>query len=130
MDELWLIGAVVAGFVLRLGIPLAVTFLVGYWLRRLDDRWQAEAHARRVAEAATRNDSVLEFYTTIDPPCWAGKNCPETVLHQCPVWLQSNHQPCWLIRYRVEGRLTPNCYHCPYFTARRAIVPQVGQGSR
>ena len=33
-------------FLLRLGVPLAVTLAVGYWLRRLDNKWQAEARAR------------------------------------------------------------------------------------
>jgi hypothetical protein len=28
--------------VLRLAVPLAITFALGYALRRLDNRWQAE----------------------------------------------------------------------------------------
>jgi len=32
-------------FVLRLGVPLAITLAVGYLLRRLDAKWQAESEA-------------------------------------------------------------------------------------
>jgi len=35
--------AVVGIFLLRLGVPLAITLAVGYWLRRLDAKWEAEA---------------------------------------------------------------------------------------
>ena len=39
--------AVVGMFILRLGVPLVITLMVGYWLRQLDARWQAEALARK-----------------------------------------------------------------------------------
>jgi hypothetical protein len=40
----WLSGAMIvaAMFVLRLGVPLAITLAVGYLLRRLYAKWQAE----------------------------------------------------------------------------------------
>ena len=41
----WLSGTlVVMGlFLLRLGLPLAVTMIVVYWLRRLDAHWHSQA---------------------------------------------------------------------------------------
>ena len=46
--EWWEQTAIIAGmFILRLGVPLAITLLVGYGLNRLDAKWQAEAEARR-----------------------------------------------------------------------------------
>jgi uncharacterized membrane protein YraQ (UPF0718 family) len=52
MDSLLQTAIIVGMFVLRLGIPLAITLLVGYWLRRLDNKWQAEARARQETEAS------------------------------------------------------------------------------
>jgi hypothetical protein len=50
MDALLQTAIIVGMFILRLGIPLAITLLVGYWLRRLDNKWQAEAKARQETE--------------------------------------------------------------------------------
>ena len=50
MDALLQTAIIVGMFTLRLGIPLAITLLVGYWLRRLDNKWQAEAKARQETE--------------------------------------------------------------------------------
>ena len=42
-------AAVMVGlFLIRLGIPLAITILVTWALRRLDSRWQAEAELREI----------------------------------------------------------------------------------
>jgi hypothetical protein len=39
-----------AGLLLvRCGVPLAITLLVGHWLARLDKRWQAEQRAAHPA---------------------------------------------------------------------------------
>ncbi len=47
MDE-WLRAPLVIGiFVLRFVVPLAVTLMVGYWLRRLGTEWQAESEWQR-----------------------------------------------------------------------------------
>jgi hypothetical protein len=54
----WLLGVVVITgmFVLRLGVPLAITLAVGYLHRRLDAKWQAEAQWK--ANTATRGDTA------------------------------------------------------------------------
>ncbi len=46
-DWLLPIAIVLGMFILRLGVPLAVILTVGYLLRRLDAKWQAEAQAQR-----------------------------------------------------------------------------------
>ena len=51
MDGLLQTAIIVGMFFLRLGVPLLITLLVAYWLRRLDDKWQAEARARQETEA-------------------------------------------------------------------------------
>lgn len=50
MDGLLQVAVVVGMFILRLGVPLVVTLGVAYWLRRLDNKWVAEARARQEVE--------------------------------------------------------------------------------
>ncbi len=46
-------GLVILGlFILRLGVPLAIILAVGYGLRRLDAKWQAEAELHWAANRA------------------------------------------------------------------------------
>ena len=50
MDGLLQVAIIVGMFILRLGVPLLITLLVAYWLRRLDGKWEAEARARQETE--------------------------------------------------------------------------------
>jgi len=110
--------AIILGmFVLRLGVPLVITFAAGYWLRRLDAKWQAEAMARLAASQTEQANppARIEMLRTIEPPCWVFKNCPEAVYTRCPAY-QHPDRPCWLARYQFEDRLPAHCYRCKLFT--------------
>ena len=119
----WLqVAGVVGIFILRLVIPLAIMLAVGYWLRRLDAKWQAEARAR--SEASPRRpvdmaEPQLEFFRVIEPPCWVQKNCAEEVYTQCPAF-KARDVPCWLARYRADGAIPTKCYRCHLFSQRQA----------
>ncbi len=45
---------VIGMFLVRFGAPLVIVLALGYFLKRLDARWEAEARAQREAEAAER----------------------------------------------------------------------------
>lgn len=49
MESLYAAAVVLGFFLLRLGVPLLISLLIGYFLHRLDARWQAEAEAERAA---------------------------------------------------------------------------------
>jgi hypothetical protein len=120
--DVWVqVAAVIGMFVLRLGVPLVITGLVGYWLHRLDAKWQAEALARKadmaLAQQEAGGEPVIEMFTVVDqPPCWKQKGCPDTAFVDCPAYQQSD-LPCWLARMRAEGHLPQPCYRCELFTA-------------
>lgn len=120
MDGWLQILAVVGMFVLRLGVPLAITLAVGYWLRRLDAKWQAEALARKADAALAQQEAgaepVIEIFKVIEQPCWVLKNCPQDAYSGCPAH-QRPDLPCWLARLRSEGHLPQPCYRCELFTA-------------
>ena len=125
MDWFWQTAIILGMFILRLGIPLLITLAVGYWLRRLDAKWQAEALARHVAQesqAAAGPKPDFAHYIVIDQPCWEAKGCPQAAYSQCPAFQQLG-VPCWLVRYQAEGRLPADCYRCKMFSPRPA--PQI-----
>ncbi|MCB0154532.1 MAG: hypothetical protein KDF65_07030 [Anaerolineae bacterium] len=117
---------IVGMFVVRLGVPLLITLAVGYWLRRLDEKWQAEALARQTAEAPAVVEPEPNFtlYKVIDRPCWEVKGCPAALSQQCPAFEQPG-RPCWQARYQAEGRLPATCYSCPIFARRSASQSQI-----
>ena len=65
MDGLLQTVIIVGMFILRLGIPLIITLLVGYWLRRLDNKWQAEAKARQETETIRVEEKQPEPKTVL-----------------------------------------------------------------
>lgn len=119
----WLLQTVIifGMFVLRLAVPLAIVLLVGYWLRRLDARWQAEAQAQREARLARQATAQpeIELLKVIKEPCWVIKACPETVYRQCPAY-HNPDIPCWMARFRVEEIIPAKCYRCTLFSQRQA----------
>jgi hypothetical protein len=120
----WLLEAIIilALFILRLGVPLLIILAVGYWLRRLDAKWQAEARAQAEAnesQKAEANEPEIEPFRIIKEPCWLLKKCSETIYTQCPAY-QHPDLPCWLARYQATGRLPAGCPYCQIFTQRQS----------
>lgn len=110
------IVAVVGMFILRLGVPLAITLVVGYWLRRLDVKWEAEAIAHRKQEELP---AELKALKAAEPPCWEIKGCDKASRAQCPAckfW----DIPCWAARLRATGRIPTDCYSCGFFSLSAA----------
>jgi len=117
----WLLGiGYIAGlFVLRIGVPLAIIFGLGYGLRRLDAKWQAEAMAQHATELAKQAEAApnIEIIKITDPPCWRTNDCPRSDFDQCAAY-NNPDTPCWLARFRPEGHLPAKCYLCPRFAPR------------
>ncbi|GAB4540473.1 MAG: hypothetical protein Kow0063_30300 [Anaerolineae bacterium] len=110
---------VIAGmFLVRLGVPIAITLVVAYFLRRLDARWQAEAWAEWAANQPQENVSVRARPFLTNEPCWALKGCDETMRANC---VATSHPdlPCWLARRRSEGKLPAECINCAQFSLRQ-----------
>ncbi|MCX7852718.1 MAG: hypothetical protein N2383_08040 [Caldilineales bacterium] len=125
MDILVIIGM----FLLRLGLPLALVLALGYGLRRLDARWEAEARRQRPevtpeplpaawpvgmpAVWATGPASAVDVFGL---PCWQLRGCDPARREQCPAYRQPDG-PCWLARAEAEGALPAACATCLIFTA-------------
>ncbi len=86
--------AVMVGmFLLRLGIPLAVTLAIAWALKRLDVRWRREAEARLASLS-------------------------QAIAAQCKYVGQTN-PVCWVARRQAEGSLAAECRSCSQFTLRK-----------
>jgi hypothetical protein len=97
----------VLGLLLRIGIPVAVTALVFFLLRRLDQRWQKEALAVPVISSQR--------------PCWEVKGCSAEKRENCPAYAQKNI-PCWQTFRDRRGLLREDCLGCDIFRLAPAPV--------
>ena len=93
-----------AGLLVRLAIPIAVTALVIYGLRKLDARWQAEAQIPVQVEK---------------PKCWEIKGCAPEDVKNCIAG--QSPMPCWQAYRLPNGYLRDECLSCEVF--RHAPVP-------
>jgi hypothetical protein len=108
MDGLSIIS-VGFGILIRLAIPVAVTLVVAYVLRQLDQRWQQEASV-----GAPSPIEVLQ--------CWVLNDCPPERREKCAAYHQQNI-PCWQVFRDEAGRLPQRCLSCDVF--RKAPVVEI-----
>jgi hypothetical protein len=99
MVDLNLLLAIVVGIAARLVIPIFVTILAVYFLRRVDARWQKEA---------TIPPTRLE-----KPACWEIKGCSPEVSKHCAG--RTSPLPCWQARRTANGYLSEQCLTCTIF---------------
>jgi hypothetical protein len=119
--------AIVGFFLLRLGVPVAVTIGLAWALRRLDARWQAEAEVeRRQALSVEIASATLKPFAS-EKPCWEQRNCPPGKRAHCPAYSHAS-LPCWLARREVEGALPEPCYGCGIFHATGGVPDGMASG--
>lgn len=104
MENITSLLAVLAGLLLRLAIPIALTIIMIYFLRNLDTRWQSEAQLPVLVKK---------------PKCWELKGCPPDQVKNCIAGQSS--LPCWQAFRLPNGYLREECLSCEIF--RRSPVP-------
>ncbi len=116
LDALIIIGM----FLLRLGVPVAITLAVGYGLRRLDAKWQSEALAQWEADDPAQKEIVDTLGSLkTDRFCRKTPGYTELVRDLDPDCALLNI-PCWVARLRATGRLPEECRTCDLFAASLA----------
>jgi hypothetical protein len=100
METLNSILTILAGLLLRFAIPILGTFILVYFLRKLDAHWQTEAELTPV------HVEKIE--------CWKVKGCSEEQRKNCVA--NSSSLPCWQVHRRPNGYLQEQCISCEVFT--------------
>jgi hypothetical protein len=142
MDFIDVMG-VIGMFLLRVGVPLAITAGVVYLLKRLDRRWEAEARAQQgVAKAEEQPTRLpvtpkkrapspeLPFIpppvqperriqpglvaAPVGQPCWNVKGCAPDAREKCAA-PEHPDMPCWQARFEAEGKIPEECVGCDIF---------------
>jgi len=102
--------AIILGFLLRLGLPLGITFLFVRFLRQLDARWQAEAQKEMSLASVSMRETTSR--------CWEYHNCAPHRRQSCPAYLNQEN-PCW-DNFRVAGQMQEACLFCGF--RRKALT--------
>ncbi len=100
MDTLTSMLAVLTGVLLRLAVPIGLTALVVFFLRKLDARWQAEAELEK---RMLVNDEI---------PCWKEQGFS---VDEIKLKAVANGQPCWQTHRLSNGYLREECLDCDVF---------------
>ena len=103
---------IIAGLLLRLALPILGTVLIVFLLRKLDERWQAEAEL---------NPRVVE-----KPECWKIKGCTPQQTEKCEAY--QSKLPCWQVYRLPNGYLNEECLSCQVFT--EAPIPTLKPEAR
>jgi hypothetical protein len=114
------IFAIIALFVLRLGVPLAITVFITWGLKSLDARWQADAearHAEATVAAGRVEPAAFKAPQAVTSPCWKLRGCSDGRRVNCAACKEPG-LPCWMARLRADGRLPNACYGCALFRLR------------
>lgn len=109
MEGLLTSFAMILGILLRIAIPVIVTFLIIFLLRRLDERWKKETD---IGEG--------QLIKVGNVGCWEINNCPEGNRAKCKAY-QNPATPCWQVFRANNGRLQERCIGCDVF--RQAPIP-------
>jgi len=111
MNDLTITAAVLFGILLRFGIPIAITFGLAYLLRRLDERWRAEAEEEAARAKYQAQQAALQKLW-IQQPCWEIKSCSNEKRDHCLAY-QEKEIPCWET-FRANDSLSTRCQNCEY----------------
>ena len=95
---------ILAGFLVRLAIPIALTALLIFFLRKLDAHWKSEAQAPIPVEKVQ---------------CWEVKGCTPEQMKSCAAG--QSQLPCWQVYRLPNGYLREECLACEVF--RKAPIP-------
>jgi len=105
MNNIANVIVILLGIAVRLIIPILVTVLAVYFLRKLDAAWQAEG--RKVPTKAEK------------PACWETMNCSPARQKDCPGY--NSPLPCWQARRTSSGYLREECLGCKVFLKAPAV---------
>ena len=99
MELITTLFALTLAMLVRLALPIVVTLMLVFFLRKLDAHWQEEAQ---------------HVVSTVEKPqCWKIKGCSTEHRTNCPAF--SSPRPCWQVYRQPNGYLNEKCLTCKVF---------------
>jgi hypothetical protein len=108
MDSNYSLLAILIGLAVRLALPIAITLIAVYLLRKLDAHWQKQAE-NELAHPLEETET------------WDLKDCPIEMRSDNPVATSS--LPCWQTHRLANGYLNDECLACEVFRDAPARMP-------
>lgn len=105
---------IIIGLIIRVVIPVVLTIVVVYGLRRLDERWKREATAGELIPVAQARNIG----------CWDINKCSAENRSKCKAYANPD-KPCWQVFRRGDGHLQERCLLCQVFRRSPIPVPSV-----
>ena len=101
MNDSYSLLAILIGLAVRLALPVAITLIAVYLLRKLDAHWQKQA------------EYELSHAADEEPESWDLKDCPIEKRSAQP--LATSSLPCWQTHRLPNGYLNEECLSCAIF---------------
>ncbi len=95
-------------FVVRIGVPIALTLAFGYWLERKLRPPEAPAETLEKARLTRKHSNIIRLH------CWDIKRCEPAKRAQCAA-TQHPELPCWLAIQVDGGKVRENCFTCAFY---------------
>jgi hypothetical protein len=101
---------VILMFVLRIGVPIALTLAFGYWLEnKLRPPEQAEnSQPVQTEKRWTRTGNIIQLH------CWDVKKCDAAKRAQCAA-TKHPELPCWLALQAEGQKVREECFTCAFY---------------
>ncbi len=101
-------------FILRIGIPIAITLAFGWWL----EKKMAPPAAVEQEKPTQQSPRYRRTGKIIQIHCWDLKRCESAQRAQCAVY-QHPDLPCWLAIQADGGKLRPECFACALYRPKQ-----------
>lgn len=102
-------------FIIRIGIPIAITYAIGRWLEKRLAPPEASEEKQAPAQQApqyTRRGKIIRIH------CWDVKHCEPAQRAQCAA-LKHPDLPCWLALQAEGGTIREQCFTCAFYKPTR-----------
>ena len=99
---------VMAMFILRVAVPIALTIALGKWLEK-------KLSPREEKPATARSAKVIQLH------CWDVKRCAPATRAQCAAY-KHPELPCWLALQADGGKVRPACFSCTFYKPQTKVA--------
>ncbi len=108
IEQFWLDTLVVFGmFVLRVGVPIALTIALGKWLEK-KLKPPVQNNEETIVPTVHRSGKIIQLH------CWDVKRCDPAIRAKCAAY-KHPELPCWLAIQAEGGKVSAECFTCALY---------------